>query len=104
MATHVGIMSGAGDLLFQGTRQELSARAPQKLHHSGRPPRGGAARAGVERPHSGREAGAFVIRGATNEMAREVNRLLVENGDRRASPGGGAGDAGGAVRQDHRWS
>ena len=31
IATHIGIMSGTGDLLFQGTRQELAERAPQAL-------------------------------------------------------------------------
>jgi ABC-type multidrug transport system ATPase subunit len=31
VATHIGIMSDVGDLLFQGTRQELSVRVPQEL-------------------------------------------------------------------------
>ena len=31
MATHIGIMNNVGDLLFQGPREQLSARVPQEL-------------------------------------------------------------------------
>jgi len=80
VATHIGIMNGEGDLLFQGTRQELSTRVPQELHIQ------------VDRPReaqriltsSGHVVDArrehLVIYGATRETTREVNRLLVENG------------------------
>jgi hypothetical protein len=80
MATHVGILNGAGDLVFQGTRQELAERIPQQLIVE------------VDRREealrlleaSGHAVDArrepFVIRGATLETAREVNRLLVQKG------------------------
>jgi ABC-2 type transport system ATP-binding protein len=80
VATHIGILSGTGDLLFQGRREELLARAPQELvikvdrredairilTHGGFTVDGG-------REH-------LAIMGATSETAREVNRLLVTNG------------------------
>jgi ABC-2 type transport system ATP-binding protein len=80
VATHIGIMNDVGDLLFQGTRRELSVRVPQELviqvdRHDD------ALRVLTSSGHtvdSRREH--FVIHGATNETAREVNRLLVENG------------------------
>jgi lantibiotic transport system ATP-binding protein len=80
VATHIGIMSAAGDLLFQGTREELSARVPQELIIQ------------VDRWEDARRLLAssghavdlrrqdLVIRGATRETAQQVNRLLVENG------------------------
>lgn len=80
VATHIGIMNEFGDLLFQGTRQELSVLVPQELIIQ------------VDRrddalrvlASSGHTVDArrewFVIRGATSQTAREVNRLLVENG------------------------
>jgi lantibiotic transport system ATP-binding protein len=80
VATHIGIMSDVGDLLFQGTRQELSVRVPQELvirvdRHDE------ALRvltAGGHKVDSRREH--FVIHGATHETARQVNRILVESG------------------------
>jgi lantibiotic transport system ATP-binding protein len=79
MATHIGIMSAAGDLLFQGTRDELSGRVPQELViRVDRQEEGMKLLAGHGfRVQSIREQ--LVIQGATNSMAREVNRLLVTN-------------------------
>ena len=80
VATHIGIMSGTGDLLFQGTRAELARFVPQELVIQ------------VDRREEARRILAasghsvdlrredFVIRGGGRETAREVNRLLVENG------------------------
>jgi ABC-2 type transport system ATP-binding protein len=80
VATHIGIMSGAGDLLFQGTRAELAARVPQELVIQ------------VDRWEEARRIltssrhavelrkDEFVIREATRQTAHEVNRLLVESG------------------------
>ena len=31
VATHIGIMNGGGELLYQGTREDLSVRTPQEL-------------------------------------------------------------------------
>jgi lantibiotic transport system ATP-binding protein len=80
VTTHIGIMNGDGDLLFQGTRRELSERAPQELRiRVDR--RAEALRLLTSRGHavdSRREH--LVIRGVTSDTAREVNRLLVENG------------------------
>lgn len=80
VATHVGIMSNVGDLLFQGPREQLTERVPQELV------------IGVDRPDDAfqllvsagfavdRKQDCLAIVGATSEMAREVNRLLVTNG------------------------
>lgn len=80
VATHIGIMNGAGELVFQGTREELSVRVPQELIIQ------------VDRSEDARRVLAarghavdqrredLIIRGASRETAREVNRLLVENG------------------------
>jgi ABC-type multidrug transport system ATPase subunit len=80
MATHIGILSGMGDLLFQGTRAELSARAPQELVIQV-DRREEAMRVLASSGHEvdGRREG-LVIHGATQETARTLNRLLVENG------------------------
>jgi ABC-2 type transport system ATP-binding protein len=80
VATHIGIMSGSGDLLFQGTRRELAERAPQKLvvQVDRREEALRVLEAGGHTVDARREQ--FVIRGATKEIAREVNRLLVEHG------------------------
>jgi ABC-2 type transport system ATP-binding protein len=80
VATHIGIMNHTGDLLFQGTRQELSLRVPQELVIQV-DRRDDALRLLASSGHtvdSRREH--FVIHGATQDTAREVNRLLVENG------------------------
>lgn len=80
VSTHIGIMNATGDLLFQGTRGELAACVPQELVIQ------------VDRWEEARRVLAssghtldvrrddLVIRGATRDTAREVNRLLVENG------------------------
>ncbi len=80
VATHIGIMSDAGDLLFQGTREELAAFVPQELVIQ------------VDRWDDARRVLAasghsvdlrrddFVIRGGSRETAWQLNRLLVENG------------------------
>jgi ABC-2 type transport system ATP-binding protein len=80
VSTHIGIMNGSGDLLFQGTREDLAAFVPQELVIQ------------IDRWDDARRLLAssghtvelrradFVIRGATRDTAQEVNRLLVENG------------------------
>ena len=80
VATHIGILSHSGDLLFEGTRQALSDRIPQHLlikvdrreqaesalHSAGFD-------VDARREH-------LVIHNATAETAREANRLLVGSG------------------------
>jgi ABC-2 type transport system ATP-binding protein len=80
MATHIGIMNGVGDLLFQGTREELSERVPQELVIQV-DRREEAVRVLASSGHAvdGRRE-ELVIHGATQETARSVNQLLVENG------------------------
>jgi ABC-2 type transport system ATP-binding protein len=80
MATHVGILNAAGDLVSQGTRQELSSRMPQELviEVDRRDDALDVLASSGHSVDSRREH--FVIKGATNETAREVNRLLVEKG------------------------
>ena len=80
VATHVGILDGSGDLVFQGTRQELAERIPQQLviEVDRRDEALRLLEGGGHAVDSRRER--FVIRGATLETARDVNRLLVENG------------------------
>jgi ABC-2 type transport system ATP-binding protein len=80
VATHVGILSHTGDMLFEGTRQQLSARIPQQLLIK------------VDRREAALTAleGAgftvdsrqehLTIHGATAETAREANRVLVTQG------------------------
>jgi ABC-2 type transport system ATP-binding protein len=79
VATHIGIMNSVGDLLFQGPREELSERVPQELvikvdrwQEASKILACGGFTVDFRREH-------LVIRGATSEMAREVNRLLVTN-------------------------
>jgi ABC-2 type transport system ATP-binding protein len=79
VATHIGIMNGEGDLLFQGTRRELSARVPQELRIQVDRHRD-AVRVLASRGHAVDERReCLVIRGATGDLARNVNRLLVEH-------------------------
>jgi lantibiotic transport system ATP-binding protein len=80
VATHIGIISGAGDLLFQGPRERLSARVPQDLvikvdrwDDALKILTSGNFTVESRREH-------LVIPAATGAMAREVNRLLVTNG------------------------
>ena len=80
VATHIGILSHTGDLLFEGTREELSARIPRHLLIE--VDRRDAALAALQ------DAGFTVdarheylmIHSATSETAREANRVLVMNG------------------------
>jgi ABC-2 type transport system ATP-binding protein len=79
VATHIGIMSSMGDLLFQGSMEQLAERVPQslviKVDQWDR-----ACALLAERgftPDTGKEH--LVIYGATTEMASEVNQILVEN-------------------------
>jgi ABC-type multidrug transport system ATPase subunit len=80
VATHIGIISHTGDLLFEGTRHELSARIPQQLSIK------------VDRRDEALailEAAGFtvdsrqehlVVHNATVDTARDINRLLVISG------------------------
>jgi len=80
VATHIGILSHTGDLLFEGTREELAKRVPQQLLIK------------VDRRDDAlialQNAGFTVdsreehltIHSATAETAREANRVLVSNG------------------------
>jgi ABC-2 type transport system ATP-binding protein len=80
IATHIGILSNAGDLLFQGTRGELATHVPQELViqvDRWEAARSILASAGQTVDSRGAD---LVIRGAGRETARELNRLLVENG------------------------
>jgi ABC-2 type transport system ATP-binding protein len=80
VSTHIGIMSGSGDLLFQGTREELAVHVPQELIIQV-DQREEAHRVLASRSHAvDVRDDDLVIRGATRETARDVNRLLVENG------------------------
>jgi ABC-2 type transport system ATP-binding protein len=80
MATHIGILSHTGDMLFEGTRQQLSVRIPQQLLI--KVDRRGEALATLEGAgftvDSRQEH--LMIHSATTETAREVNRILVTNG------------------------
>lgn len=80
VATHIGILSSVGDLLFQGLRDELTGRVPQELvikvdrwEDAIRILTDGGFVVDSRREH-------LAIMGATSETAREVNRLLVTNG------------------------
>jgi lantibiotic transport system ATP-binding protein len=80
VATHIGILGHTGDLLFEGTREELAKRVPQQLLIK------------VDRRDDAlaalQNAGFTVdsrqehltIHSATAETAREANRVLVMNG------------------------
>ncbi len=80
VATHIGILSNTGDLLFQGPRAQLSTRVPQDLVI--KVDRWDDAVKVLTSSHytvdSSREH--LVIPGATSEMARAVNSLLVTKG------------------------
>ena len=80
VATHIGILSHTGDLLFEGTRQALSARIPQHLlikvdrrDHAESTLQEAGFEVDARQEH-------LVIRNATAETAREANRVLVGNG------------------------
>ena len=78
VATHIGILNGEGDLLFQGTRQELSTRVPQELHIQVDRP-GRRKNFGIRWSCGSCTEGASCYLRGDRETAREVNRLLVEN-------------------------
>jgi ABC-2 type transport system ATP-binding protein len=80
VSTHIGILNSSGDLVFQGTRQELAERIPQQLVIEV-DRRDDALRVLAERGHTvDAQRERVVIRGATEQTAREVNRALVESG------------------------
>ena len=80
VATHIGILSPTGDLLFEGTREELALRVPQQLLI--KTDRRDDALAALENAgftvDSRQEH--LLIHSATADMAREANRILVTNG------------------------
>ena len=80
VATHIGIMSETGDLLFQGSRRDLSERVPQRLviKVQQRDEALGLLMAHNFVVDAGHEH--LVIQGGTAEMARAANQLLVMNG------------------------
>jgi ABC-2 type transport system ATP-binding protein len=80
VATDIGILNDQGDLLFQGSRQELAVHVPQELviQVDRRDEALRILASGGHTVDSRREH--VVIHGATRETAREVNRLLVEHG------------------------
>ncbi|MGA3016686.1 MAG: ABC transporter ATP-binding protein [Bryobacteraceae bacterium] len=80
LATHVGILSHFGDLLFEGPVEELFGRIPQRLvikvdrkDEALRALAGGGFTADANEDH-------LVIHGASAETAREANRVLVMQG------------------------
>jgi ABC-type multidrug transport system ATPase subunit len=80
VATHIGILSHTGDLLFEGTRQELSVRVPQDLVIM--VDRRDDALATLQDAGFAVDSrqGPLVIHSATGDTAREANRALVMNG------------------------
>ncbi len=80
VASHIGIMSSSGDLLFQGPRQQLSERVPQSLVI--KVDRWDDAVRALETAGFSVDSSqdSLVIHGATSEMACEVNQLLMANG------------------------
>ena len=80
VATHIGIMNSVGDLLFQGSREQLSARVPQELVIKVDRWDEALKVLALDRYTVDFRGEYLVIQGATSEMAREVNRLLVSKG------------------------
>jgi lantibiotic transport system ATP-binding protein len=79
VATHIGIMSSSGDLLFQGPRERLSERVPQALLIKV-DRRDDAVRVLESAGFSVDASKEYLaIHGATSAMASEVNQLLVAN-------------------------
>jgi len=80
VATHIGIMSSSGDLLFQGPRELLSERVPQALLIKV-DRRDDAVRVLESAGFSVDSSKEYLaIHGATSAMASEVNQLLVSSG------------------------
>jgi ABC-type multidrug transport system ATPase subunit len=80
VATHIGIMSSSGDLLFQGPRELLSERVPQALLIKV-DRRDDAVRVLESAGFSVDASREYLaIHGATSAMASEVNQLRVANG------------------------
>ena len=80
VATHIGIMSATGDLLFQGSREDLSERVPQRLVIKVRQR---AEAINVLSAHDfvvDATQEPLFIHGGTVETARDANRLLVKHG------------------------
>jgi ABC-type multidrug transport system ATPase subunit len=80
VATHIGIMSSVGDLLFQGPRERLSQQVPQALvikvdrwDDAVRALESAGFTVDSSKDH-------LAIHGATSETAREVNQLLTAKG------------------------
>jgi lantibiotic transport system ATP-binding protein len=80
VATHIGILGHTGDMLFEGTRQQLSTRIPQQLlikvdlrQDALRVLECAGFTVDSRQEH-------LTIHSATAEMAREANRVLVTNG------------------------
>jgi lantibiotic transport system ATP-binding protein len=80
VATHIGILSHTGDMLFEGTRQQLSVRIPQQLLI--KVDRRVDALATLESAGFAVDSSQehLIIHSATAETAREANRFLVTNG------------------------
>jgi ABC-type multidrug transport system ATPase subunit len=80
VATHIGILSHTGDMLFEGTRRQLSTRIPQQLLIKvDRRDEALAALEGAGFTVDSRQE-HLTIHSATVETAREANRVLVVNG------------------------
>jgi ABC-type multidrug transport system ATPase subunit len=79
VATHIAILSSEGDLLFQGTRHELSTRVPQELRFRVDSHRDALRILAANGYEVNARKEYLVISGATPDAARKVNRLLVEN-------------------------
>ncbi len=80
VATHIGILSDVGDLLYQGSRQELSVHVPQRLViKTGQREEALQVLTSHNFMIDSREE-RLIIQGATIETARETNRLLMANG------------------------
>lgn len=80
VATHIGIMSESGDLLFQGSRADLAERVPQRLVIKVRQ-REEALRILADHEFEVDAAQeALFIHGGTTEMARDANRVLMNSG------------------------
>jgi ABC-type multidrug transport system ATPase subunit len=80
VATHIGIMNNVGDLLFQGPRARLSERVPQELVIKVDRREDALKRLESANFSVDSRGEHLVIPGATSEMARQVNHLLVTNG------------------------
>ena len=80
VATHIGILSHTGDLLFEGSREELSSRVPQHLLI--KVDRRNQALALLENAGFSVDSRHehLVVLNAGQQAAADVNRLLVRSG------------------------